>query len=105
MNRKKNFSGGINSLLEGTVQNRSSETPHEHHPAAKQRKSSKGKTTIASFVMHPDTLETMRALAYWERKKIKDILEESMQLLISGKGVAYIEKALEEYRNSCAKEQ
>jgi len=100
MARKKSFSGGINSLLEGSVRDPSSgkgeSRPDEKAPARPRGP----KTKIASFVVNTSTLDIMRALAYWERKKIKDILEESMQQLIAGKGDAYVEKALVEYRKS-----
>ncbi|ASQ90579.1 hypothetical protein CHL67_06265 [Prosthecochloris sp. GSB1] len=100
MARKKSFSGGINSLLEGSVREpsaaKSPDRPDEKAPDGPRAP----KTKIASFVVNTDTLDAMRALAYWERKKIKDILEESMRQLIASKGDAYVENALVEYHKS-----
>lgn len=99
MARKKSFSGGINSLLGGTASEQN-ETSDERKSAGpgRPRKQQPSQTTVASFVINHDTLETMRALAYWERKKIKDVLEEAMQELIARKGDALVSTACSEYR-------
>lgn len=103
MARKKSFSGGINSLLESTV-NESGTEQNTAQGKGKQQKKIGSDSTIASFVIRTDTLEVMRALAYWERKKIKDVLEEAMQQLQTQKGDSMIGKALDEYRKHIAEE-
>ncbi len=105
MARKKSFSGGINSLLESTVNDTGiEEKASKERGRGKTQKKIGADSTIASFVIRTDTLEIMRALAYWERKKIKDVLEEAMQQLQLEKGDNVITKALEEYRKQAADE-
>ena len=81
---KKNFSGGLNSLL-GDSQ--SAETA----PAAAEPKSlkkeitktsqigTKEKETRATFIVNEDLLEKMKALAYWDRVLIKDIINQALE--------------------------
>ncbi|ARM30974.1 hypothetical protein [Prosthecochloris sp. HL-130-GSB] len=101
MARKKSFSGGINSLLEGTGGGDELARQEEKQPARRGRPKKNGpqSSTVASFVINHETLEVMRALAYWERKKIKDILEEAVRELVAKKGNALVSTACREYRN------
>jgi hypothetical protein len=69
---KKNFKGGFNSLLTNN-----STTPE---PIA-QKKTTKVLTTI---VADEDMMHKIRSIAYWERLKIKDV----MQLMFK----AYLDK-------------
>lgn len=88
---KKNFSGGLNSLLGGdspkaeTVP--AAAEPKPKAPKKEITKSSqigtKEKETRATFIVNEDILEKMKALAYWDRLLIKDIINQAFEEHIS----------------------
>jgi hypothetical protein len=41
--------------------------------------------TRATFILRKDYLEKLKASAYWERKKIKEIIDEALRLYLKGK--------------------
>jgi hypothetical protein len=43
--------------------------------------------TRDTFILRKDYLEKIRALAYWERKKIKDVLDEALSSYLEGKRI------------------
>lgn len=79
---KKNFAGGINSLLgEAPV-----EIPKRGRPKTSTKeitKSSQEGTkeneTRATFIINEGLLEKLKAMAYWERSLIKDVVNEALQ--------------------------
>ena len=81
---KKSFSGGLNSLLGDTKQ---VERPAEQaEPKAAKKEitktsqiGTKEKETRATFIVQEDLLEKMKALAYWDRVLIKDIINQALQ--------------------------
>lgn len=99
---KKNFITGFDALLQGTteeveqVEAAPVEQPaipqckeKEEQPIAaassdpsKTRGRGRPRTNMtgvrATFIVEADTLEKVKALAYWERKQIKDILGEAL---------------------------
>jgi hypothetical protein len=36
----------------------------------------------ATFILRKDYLEKLKALAYWERKKIKEVVDEALRLYL-----------------------
>jgi hypothetical protein len=81
---KKSFSGGLNSLLGDSK-------PAEAAPAVAEPKApkkeitktsqigTKEKETRATFIVNEDLLEKMKALAYWDRVLIKDIVNQALE--------------------------
>ena len=72
---KKNFTGGLNSLLGDQP-----EKPKRGRPVTQTKeitKSSQEGTkeneTIATFIINEELLEKLKAIAYWERLLIKDV--------------------------------
>jgi hypothetical protein len=41
--------------------------------------------TRATFILRRDYLEKLKASAYWERKKIKEMIDEALRLYLKGK--------------------
>jgi len=39
----------------------------------------------ATFILRKDYLEELKALAYWERKKIKEVIDEALRLYLRRK--------------------
>ena len=77
---KKNFTGGLNSLLGD------SDKPKRGRPKTSTRvvtKSSqegtKEKETRATFIVNEELLEKLKAIAYWDRKLIKEVVDTALQ--------------------------
>jgi len=78
---KKNFTGGLNSLLGDQP-----EKPKRGRPVTQTKeltKSSqegtKDKETRATFIVNEDLLEKLKAIAYWDRKLIKEVVDTALQ--------------------------
>jgi hypothetical protein len=76
---KKDFKGGLGSLLGDTP------TPKVGRPKTSTReitKSSQEGTkeneTRATFIVNEDLLDKLKAIAYWERILIKDVINNAM---------------------------
>jgi hypothetical protein len=41
--------------------------------------------TRATFILRKDYLEKIKTSAYWERKKIKEMIDEALRLYLKGK--------------------
>lgn len=82
---KKNFSGGLNSLLGDQP-----EKPKRGRPVTQTKeitKSSQEGTkeneTRATFIINEDLLEKLKAIAYWDRVLIKDVINSALQDIVS----------------------
>jgi len=78
---KKNFTGGLNSLLGDQP-----EKPKRGRPVTQTKeitKSSQEGTkeneTRATFIINEELLEKLKAIAYWERVLIKDVVNTALQ--------------------------
>lgn len=78
---KKDFTGGLNSLLGDQP-----EKPKRGRPVTQTKeitKSSqegtKDKETRATFIVNEDLLEKLKAIAYWDRVLIKDVVNTALQ--------------------------
>jgi hypothetical protein len=78
---KKNFTGGLNSLLGDQP-----EKPKRGRPVTQTKditKSSQEGTkeneTRATFIINEELLEKLKAIAYWERVLIKDVINTALQ--------------------------
>lgn len=91
---KKSFKGGLNSLLgseekPGSPGQEPKSSPGRGRPRTnfkKVQKSSQEGTkegeTRATFILKEDSLDKLKAIAYWDRKKIKQVTEEAIALYI-----------------------
>lgn len=81
---KKSFSGGLNSLLGDTKPAEQAPTTAEPKAAKKEitktsQIGTKEKETRATFIVNEDLLEKMKAVAYWDRVLIKDIINQALE--------------------------
>lgn len=81
---KKNFSGGLNSLLGEPKQVEQAAEPKEPKAVKKEitktsQIGTKDKETRATFIVQEDLLEKMKSLAYWDRVLIKDIINQALE--------------------------
>ena len=100
---KKNFKKGIDSLLGDTPL----ENEAKAHPEPKKRKeiiktiqegTYEGEIR-ATFIVNEEKLEILKALAYWERKKIKNLLDEALDILIKSRNKETLNQAMKEFKN------
>jgi len=107
----KSFSGGLNSLLQSS---------HEEPQAKEQKaqvkrgrpttstreitKSSQEGTregeTRATFIVKESTLETLKAIAFYERKQIKATVQEALEAFIATRTPAQLKQAQKTYEES-----
>ena len=78
---KKNFTGGLNSLLGDQP-----EKPKRGRPVTQTKeitKSSQEGTkeneTRATFIVNEELLDKLKAIAYWDRLLIKDVINTALQ--------------------------
>jgi hypothetical protein len=81
---KKNFSGGLNSLLGEPTQAEQFSITEKPKAAKKEitktsQIGTKEKETRATFIVQEDLLEKMKSLAYWDRVLIKDIINQALE--------------------------
>ena len=43
--------------------------------------------TRATFILKSDYLEKIKALAYWDRKQVKEVIDEALGLYLKGKKI------------------
>lgn len=68
--------------------------------AAKKSRVVKKKTElgkVATFRVNEDVLEQVKAVAYWDRKKIQDVLDEALRAYIKKVPKESLSKAMEMY--------
>lgn len=82
---KKNFTGGLNSLLGDQP-----EKPKRGRPVTQTKeitKSSQEGTkeneTRATFIINEELLEKLKAIAYWDRVLIKDVINTALQDVVA----------------------
>ena len=81
---KKNFTGGLNSLLGDQP-----EKPKRGRPVTQTKEITKSsqegtkeKETRATFIVNEDLLEKLKAIAYWDRALIKDVVNTALQEIV-----------------------
>jgi len=81
---KKNFTGGLNSLLGDQP-----EKPKIGRPVTQTKeitKSSQEGTkeneTRATFIVNEELLEKLKAVAYWERRMIKEVIASALEEIV-----------------------
>ena len=81
---KKNFTGGLNSLL--GENNKEDKKPKVGRPKTQFKKITKSsqegtkeKETRATFIVNEDLLDKLKSIAYWDRKLIKEVVNTALQ--------------------------
>ena len=82
---KKNFTGGLNSLLGDQP-----EKPKRGRPVTQTKElnsssqeGTKEKETRATFIINEELLEKLKAIAYWDRVLIKDVVNTALQDIVA----------------------
>jgi hypothetical protein len=91
---KKTFTGGLNSLLGEATPQPQEETREKGRPSSKGKAT--GKTseagcregeTRATFILSEELLDKLKAVAYWKRSLIKEVLVEALEGYLSSEEV------------------
>jgi hypothetical protein len=105
---KKNFKGGLNSLLgdqpknevtyKGAkkfidiMQNEETDKPKRGRPVTQTKEITKSsqegtkeKETRATFIMNEELLDKLKAIAYWDRVLIKEVINTALQEHVNNK--------------------
>ncbi len=89
---KKNFKGGLSSLLgETTTKSKVKPTANKIGRPQTQFKEitkssqegTKENETRATFIVNEDLLEKLKAVAYWDRVMIKDVINTALEETVS----------------------
>ena len=82
---KKDFTGGLNSLLGDQP-----EKPKRGRPVTQTKEITKSsqegtkeKETRATFIVNEELLEKLKAIAYWDRVLIKDVVNTALQEIVA----------------------
>lgn len=77
---KKNFTGGLNSLLGDQPDNpkRGRPVTQTKEITKSSQEGTKENETRATFIINEDLLEKLKAIAYWDRVLIKDVINTSL---------------------------
>lgn len=106
---KKSFKGGIDGLLGGDTKaaspnkkgTRGRPKTNFKEVTKTSQKGTKENETRATFIVNEEVLEKVKALAYWERTSIKEVLAEALADHIKSKK-SEVTKAVNAYKKSKA---
>lgn len=78
---KKNFTGGFNSLLGADKDKppRGRPKTSTKEVTKSSQEGTKENETRATFIVNEDVLDKLKAIAYWERVLIKEVVAEALQ--------------------------
>ena len=113
---KKNFSSGLNSLLEPTTriienEDKLSDSSEKEKTAKKKGRPKTNFKEIsktsqegtregevrATFIVKESILEKIKAVAYWDRKQIKSLIDDALGSFLEEKGEKYVKQALQAF--------
>ena len=60
----------------------------------------KSTTTVTTFRVNTEKLNQIKALAYWDRKKIQDVFDEALELYLKEVGEKNLDTAVEAFEKS-----
>jgi hypothetical protein len=109
---KKSFSEGLNSLLESTVEE---ENEIESSSALFRQKRGRPRTSFktitkatqegtkegeerATFIVRIPLIEKIKAVAFWDRMQIKDVVNNALEAYLNQKGEKHVSQALQAFR-------
>ena len=77
---KKDFKGGLNSLL-GSQEQKSEDNKNSQGKeiTKSSQKAAKQNEIRATFIVDEEKLEKLKAVAYWDRLKIKEVLNNALE--------------------------
>ncbi len=84
---KKNFSGGLSSLLGESQKTKVGRPITQFKEITKSsQQGTKENETRATFIVKEELLEKIKNIAYWDRVLIKDVINKALEEYIKTKG-------------------
>ena len=82
---KKNFTGGLNSLLgdQPDKPKRGRPVTQTKEITKSSQEGTKENETRATFIINEELLEKLKAIAYWDRVLIKDVINTALQDVVA----------------------
>ena len=82
---KKNFSGGLSSLLgdQPDKPKRGRPVTQTKEITKSSQEGTKENETRATFIINEDLLEKLKAIAYWDRSLIKEVINTALQDVVA----------------------
>ena len=90
---KKNFTGGIDSLFQGSPR----DVKKEENPERENEITKYSRTTL---ILNTESYEKIKAIAYWERKQIKDLIISAINNIINSYDNQTIDKIMKAYNEN-----
>ena len=91
---KKDFKAGLDLIFQP-----STPEPQEENRSNDQRHSPE-KEVRATFILSESQINTIKALAFWQRKQIKQVIQESLEMYFSQTPKDELNQALEAYNKN-----
>ena len=80
---KKDFTGGLNSLLGDNPKPKRGRPKTSTRVVTKSsQEGTKENETRATFILNEELLEKVKAIAYWDRVLIKDVVNTALQEIV-----------------------
>ncbi len=80
---KKNFTGGLNSLLgDNDKPKRGRPKTSTREITKSSQEGTKEKETRATFIVNEELLDKLKTIAYWDRVLIKDVVNTALQDIV-----------------------
>jgi hypothetical protein len=108
---KKSFSEGLNSLLESTIPEDEIENSSISFKPKRGRPRTSFKTITkasqegtregeerATFIVRIPLIEKVKAVAFWDRMQIKDVVNNALEAYLNQKGEKHVNQALQAFR-------
>ncbi len=82
---KKDFTGGLSSLLGEQPEKKKQGRPITQFKeiTKSSQEGTKVNETRATFIVNEDLLEKLKALAYWDRVLIKDVINTALEEMVT----------------------
>lgn len=81
---KKDFTGGLNSLLGDNPKPKRGRPKTSTRVVTKSsQEGTKENETRATFILNEELLEKVKAIAYWDRVLIKDVVNTALQEIVT----------------------
>jgi len=84
---KKNFTGGLNSLLGDQPEKQKVGRPKTNFKEVTKssQEGTKESETRATFIINEELLDKLKAIAYWDRVLIKEVINSALQEYVDNK--------------------
>lgn len=80
--KKGSFSTELDSLIPSTSRKVGRPAKYTHEIRTSSKEGLPPAETRATFILHEEALDKLKAIAYWDRKTIREVISEAVALYI-----------------------